>query len=182
MKKITTLASAVVLSMVAGSSFAAVLDVDATLSATITGAGTGTQTGTGTGTYDTATQILSLDTTYRVSNSGLASGVMDQTGKTIIDFSAMSGSNEVLTCNKVSGFLNLCSFVPSGPQALETITGTWESFQAISVYSGATTTQNWEVTSLTPPPSTVPVPASAWLFGSALLGLTGAARRRIAKA
>ena len=31
----------------------------------------------------------------------------------------------------------------------------------------------------TPPPSTVPVPAAAWLFGSALLGFFGFSRRKV---
>jgi hypothetical protein len=45
--------------------------------------------------------------------------------------------------------------------------------------SGATantTTINWNIAGIDPP--AVPVPAAAWLFGSGLIGLAGAARRR----
>lgn len=173
MKTLATFASSAILAVAASTASAAVVDVTYSLNATITGAGTGSQTGTGVGTYDTATQLLTLTTTYSVSNSGLISGSMDQTGQTLVDFSTLTGSNEVLTCNKTSGLFDLCSFVPSGPQPIS-VTGTWDSFVAVSTFSGATTTQNWAVTSVSP----IPVPAAAWLFGSAVMGLVGIGRRR----
>jgi hypothetical protein len=46
-----------------------------------------------------------------------------------------------------------------------------------------TTTINWNLVGVDPPaPSAVPVPAAAWLFGSGLIGLVGASRRRTKKA
>lgn len=42
-----------------------------------------------------------------------------------------------------------------------------------------TTTINWNLVGVDPP--AVPVPAAAWLFGSGLIGLAGAARRRTKK-
>ena len=41
-----------------------------------------------------------------------------------------------------------------------------------------TTDTAWAIFTPTTPPSAVPVPAAAWLFGSGLLGLTGIARRK----
>lgn len=43
----------------------------------------------------------------------------------------------------------------------------------------STTTSNWQVSGSAAAPA-VPVPAAAWLFGSGLLGLAGAARRKLA--
>lgn len=49
---------------------------------------------------------------------------------------------------------------------------------------GCTADVNWDNVSFTAdvlnPPSAVPVPAAAWLFGSGLLGLVGVARRKAA--
>ena len=175
MNTVTKLAASASLVLATNLSAAALLDVTATLSAEITGLGSGSQSGTAVGTYDTETQILTLASTYEVVNTGTFSGSMDQTGETIIDFGSLSGSNEVLTCEKTGGTFNLCSFVPSGPQTLSSVSGDWESFVAVSQYSGATTTQTWTVVG-----SPVPVPAAAWLFATALIGLSGIARRRTA--
>lgn len=55
-----------------------------------------------------------------------------------------------------------------------TVTATDTSGSGIS---RNTTTINWNVVGIDPP-AEVPVPAAAWLFGSSLVGLAGAARRR----
>jgi hypothetical protein len=57
-----------------------------------------------------------------------------------------------------------------------TLTGTDTSGSGIS---RNTTTIGWTIDGIDPP--AVPVPAAAWLFGSGLIGLAGAARRRSKK-
>lgn len=58
-----------------------------------------------------------------------------------------------------------------------TLTGTDTSG---TILSRNTTTIGWTIAGIDPP-ADVPVPAAAWLFGSGLIGLAGAARRRSKK-
>jgi hypothetical protein len=61
-----------------------------------------------------------------------------------------------------------------------TLTGTDTSGASLS---RNTTSIGWQIAGIDPPaPAAVPVPAAAWLFGSGLIGLAGAARRRAKKA
>lgn len=183
MKKFATLASSVVLSIAASSSHAALYDVALDLNATVSGGGGGSQTGSAVGTYDDITKIMTLDFSATVVANGffgIGKGTMNHTGQSIFNFSGTpSGTNEVLTCVDVSG--SNCGSVPAGPQALQSVSAlsaeaVGGTFQSVSVYLIATTTQNWTITAFDAQP--VPVPAAAWMFGSALLGLTGVARRK----
>ncbi len=182
MKKLMTLASSVVLAMAANSSFAALYDVEVNLLGTVSGGGGGTQSGTGFGVYDDVTQIMTLSYDARVVANGLfglGRGTMDQTYEGIFNFSSLTGTNEVLSCSNVSG--SACSFVPDGPQTLQSVSPiNWDllTFVTTSTYTVATTTQNWTITSYQAQAPEVPLPAAAWLFGSALAGLAGVARRR----
>ncbi len=173
MKKLATFAAASALALSAGTASAAIIDVTAELSATITGIATGTQTGTGVGTYDTDTQILTLNMEYEVDTTfGPLQVLQDQTSIVIIDFSAapIGGTNEITSCVD-NGTYAGCAAVPVGQVAFGTVAGTWEAFETTGSFAGANTIQNYTI-------SAVPVPAAVWLFGSALLGLTGVTRRR----
>lgn len=181
MKKFATLASSVVLSIAASSSYAALYDVELTMTGSISGGGGGSLFGSATGTYDDVTEIMNLTFAQEVTSNGffgIGQGVADQTGVSVWDFAANTGTNTVNTCVNSSG--NSCNQVPVGePQTLQSLTDinfNTMTFTATSFYLVATTTTNWTITSYTP--QVVPVPAAAWLFGSALLGLTGLKRRK----
>jgi hypothetical protein len=182
MKKLMTLASSVVLTMAANTASAALFDVQVNLSGTVVGGGGGSQSGTGFGVYDDVTQIMTLFYDARVVANGifgLGRGTMDQSYKGIFNFSNLTGTNEVLSCTNISG--TACSLVPTGPQTLQSVSPiNWDlmTFITTSTFTIATTTQNWTITSFQPQAPEVPLPAAAWLFGSAIAGLAGVARRR----
>ena len=178
MKKLATLASALVLSAAAGSASAAVINVSASFTGTMTGAAVGTQTGTGTGTYDDSTGILTLDTAYTI--NAVAYGVLpvqqNQTALTVANFNTNIATTTIYTCQTLPGYSDLCGNVPLNAPTNSSITsGNYLSFVSSASNSGANVITTWTIT---PEVSEVPVPAAAWLFGSALLGLTGVSRRR----
>lgn len=181
MKKLTTLASSLVLSVAAGAAHAAIYDVTVDVSGVVSGGGGGTQTGSGYGTYDDSTQVMTLTTDATVVANGLfgfGKGTMDQTFTSYFDFDSLSGTNQVTSCSNISG--TACSLTPTNAQTLDSVSPIdWNAmtFTTVSTYTIATTTQNWTITSFESQ-SQIPVPAAAWLFGSALLGLTGVARRK----
>lgn len=139
------------------------------------------QTVSGTGTYNEATNTFTFTKATGAVNGGGAS-VQTQTSST-----CANGST---------------SFLGKVCDSFATASKNWEGLQLTFVFSedrlnfaGAlkatdtsgsglsanTTTINWQISGSTPAPA-VPVPATAWLFGSGLIGLAGTARRRKAAA
>jgi hypothetical protein len=135
------------------------------------------QTVSGVGSYNEATNTFTFTKALDARNAGGAS-VQTQTSST-----CANGKTSILG--------KVCDSFATASKA-------WEGLQLTFVFSedrlnfagalkatdtsGAslsinTTTINWQISGSTPAPE-VPVPAAAWLFGSALLGLAGTARRR----
>ncbi|HSB94891.1 MAG TPA: hypothetical protein VLC91_00470 [Spongiibacteraceae bacterium] len=151
------------------------------------------QSFSGIGSFDAATNAF----TYSFLNSivnGSGGSVQTQTsatckdgntspaGKICAGYAAVSKSWEGLALSLV--------FSTDKNWFYGALTGTNTSGSGAT---GNTTTINWQVSgvssycdvlapdcvqSLPPPPSYIPIPAAAWLFGSSLLGLTSVARRK----
>lgn len=98
-------------------------------------------------------------------SSSCANGATSALGKVCTSFSAASKNWE--------GLSFLFTFDSIKYAFTGTLTGTDTSGSGLSAN---TTTINWNIAGQDPP--AVPVPAAAWLFGSALIGLAGASRRR----
>ena len=136
------------------------------------------QTVSGVGVYNEATNTFTFTKALGPVNGGGAS-VQTQTSA-----SCANGQTSVL--GTVCGSFNSASKNWEGLKLNFVFTENRMSFSgslAASDTSGSgltanTTTINWQISGLTE----VPVPASAWLFGSGLLGLAGTARRRKASA
>lgn len=180
MKNITTVVSSLALSIAAATAQATVYDVTLDMSGSVSGGGGGSLFGTGVGTYDDATEIMTFTFDQEVTSNGLfgiGKGVAQQVGDSVYNFATNSGTNTITGCSQISG--SSCGFVPlDQPQTLQSLSDidfNAMTFVGVSKYQVATTTQNWTITSFTP--QVVPVPAAAWLFGSALLGLVGVNRR-----
>lgn len=60
------------------------------------------------------------------------------------------------------------------PDEVNKVGGTWANFLSADATAKTTTFGHLSIA-----PAAVPVPAAAWLFGSAVVGLAGAARRRL---
>jgi hypothetical protein len=108
--------------------------------------------------------------TQTQTSASCANGQTSILGKVCTSFAAASKNWEGLTF--LFTFNNSTKYSFTG-----SLTGTDTSGTSIS---RNTTTINWTIAGIDPP--AVPVPAAAWLFGSGLLGLAGAARRRSRKA
>jgi len=181
-------ASAVTLFLVSAASQAAIIPVNISVAGTIAGAAAGTSNGTYTGTYNDATgQILA---------SGSINPLTAYTNAIIgtnIDVTDLTGTSTVTSCSSAPGvFIDLCAGnagygvpptnigdVSSMPITVNTVDSSGNgSFTTVSVSANATVTSVYTVAAVTE----VPVPAAAWLFGSAILGLVGVARRRKAVA
>jgi hypothetical protein len=130
-----------------------------------------TQSFSGTGAYDEATNTFTYNFMNNTVNTGGAS-VQTQTsascangqtsllGKVCTSFTQATPAWEGLALNFV--------FAEDRLSFAGTLQGTDTSGTGLT---SNTTKINWQV-------QAVPVPAAAWLFGSGLIGLAGAARRR----
>jgi hypothetical protein len=130
----------------------------------------------GVGSYNEATNTFTFNYFNTTLNGGGAStysetaaatcanGQTNILGKVCASFASATKAWEGLALNFV--------FAENRSSFSGTLTGTDTSGTNLS---RNTTTINWQV-------SAVPVPAAAWLFGSGLVGLAGAARRRSKKA
>ncbi|HSB96376.1 MAG TPA: VPLPA-CTERM sorting domain-containing protein, partial [Spongiibacteraceae bacterium] len=96
-----------------------------------------------------------------------ANGATAVAGKVCAQFSLASKPWEGIALNLV--------FSEDRTTFAGTLTGTDTSGTGATAN---TTTINWQVSGTQPAAPAVPVPAAAWLFGSGLVGLAGAARRR----
>jgi hypothetical protein len=135
-----------------------------------------TQTVSGVGSYDEATNTFTFVNPMGEVNAGDAS-VHTQT-------SASCANGQTNFLGKV------CTSFTQATPAWEGLTLSFVFSEDRSAFAGSliandtsgsgltrnTTTINWQVA------AEVPVPAAAWLFGSGLVGLAGAARRRSKKA
>ncbi len=164
-----------VLATFASTSSAELIYLTLHLNGTISGGGTGIQVGTGhSAYYDTVSEILTVDWLLleTVTATGMPEGTSLQQGTSIFDFSTLTSTTQIDSCAVQSG-TNICQFLDFTPQD-GVISGTWESFNNAYAYGGANYDQDWFIG------TEVPVPAAAWLFGSALLGLGAMKRARAA--
>ena len=130
------------------------------------GAGTcgagGTGTGVGTMTFDTVTNILS----WNVSHSGLSSAVTDAHFHGPALPSQNAGVQVGLSSSPAMG-----STVISPAQASDLLSGLWY----INIHSNAF--PGGEIRGQV---NVVPIPAALWLFGTALIGIFGFTRPKLA--
>jgi hypothetical protein len=111
--------------------------------------------------------------TQTQTSSSCANGQTSALGKVCTSFGTASKAWEGLTFGFEFNNFTYFSFIGA-------LAGTDTSGSGLS---RNTTTINWNLVGVDPPvPSAVPVPAAAWLFGSGLVGLVGASRRRTKKA
>lgn len=103
--------------------------------------------------------------TQTQTSSSCANGATSILGKVCTSFSTASKDWE--------GLSFLFTFDSTKYSFSGALTGTDTSGSGLS---RNTTSINWNIAGIDPP--AVPVPAAAWLFGSSLIGLAGAARRK----
>lgn len=144
--------------------------------ATQTADGTATVTLDGGGAFSSITMDLSIVTTS-------SAGVATVTSTSTFDATG-TGTNEILTCVGISQVCDNAGVgvvTATNPQSLDfsdltNITWFTQIQKPSPIVAGgtATVTLNLAATEV----SEVPVPAAAWLFGSALVGLAGVGRKR----
>ena len=195
MKKISAILTATALSVVAAQSQAALFNVSASGSTSIVGAASGSSNGSGVGILDTDTGILtfSLSSTSLTEFGAVGSGAIATDLDLEIDYSfdlgAVSGTSTATSCLQNGGLVaNACNNVAIGVASDAGLTALNGSYAAIGdafSLDGVTTAGGGAVTNtavysftVDSAVSEVPVPAAAWLFGSALLGLAGVGRKR----
>jgi len=174
MKTIKTFASAAVLTMAAANanavsvSVSSAADILALPGATISGVGSGDLVG-GVLTYDlVSTTDLGAYGTAVVTSSGTWS-----------EGSPGTSTASILSC---SGAMIACGQVALGPQAPGVSVESPLAFGTgpgdVTVWTIAGDGVSLGDTTMTATVAAVPVPAAAWLFGSALLGLAGISRKK----
>ena len=160
----------------ASASQAALYDVSIDISGDISGNTTGTISGAATGTYDNISGDLvftgSLETVIPAFN-------MDTIFGTEGTINGTSGSVVYTSCDP-NGGNNFCGLTTlNSPLDVafnsNTVDATGNGV-ITSVLSNGNSTSNITFSVSAAPVSSVPVPAAAWLFGSALLGLGGVRR------
>ena len=172
----------------------ATFDVSDTGSSTYSGVPTTSQAYSGSGVLDdsgtlTITMSGTIDASLWVyANYGVASSTYTTTYTGTFDgsiFTATGGTSTVTACSMITAGVagNICDKTPlDTPSDLSGVSG------SVSLASGGTVNISGSSSGVvvaiadtfSNPVATpaVPVPAAAWLFGSGLLGLGGAARRR----
>lgn len=189
MRNITKMLAASALAVAASASQATVYDVTVGVTGTISGSLTGTVSGTATGTFDSATNALVFNGDLGLS----VPSITDLTVGTSWAANGLTGNQTYTSCHFNSGAFDLCAGVPSinlPPLTLNTpidmgltsnsVVDGNGVMTAAYVFGSGTSGANLDVTyNVTGTPvSSVPVPAAAWLFGSALVGLCGVGRKR----
>lgn len=194
MRTIHTLLAASILAATGAANAATVGTFDYSSSGAISGPSlgvTGTSSGSGSAVLDDTANTLTLTGSSAISTN--LGGAQNVTDTTVFNgayaggvFTASSGSQTVSSCSGACGSVTLNS-----PSAFSTVTGTVAAsatggalhttstqFNGLVSVANDITFSNFQGTTTTPP--AVPIPAAAWLFGSALMGLAGTARRRLA--
>ena len=148
----------------------------------ITGIATGTGAGSGTGTFDDAgTLTISSDTFTNIPAFAATATVTSSTtyNGTITGTTFTSDGTTAADTIACTGAALICGQLGTLPTT--GVAGTSTVF-AVDINTGGGWTDvtvngpvNLNTTSTLSP---VPVPAAAWLFGSALLGLAGVSRKR----
>lgn len=169
---------------------AAVIAVTVDINGTAYATADSTITGTATGTYDNVTGEFSFTGTY---NS--VSQYSNYSADAIWTGSGLSATQENTSCTHNSGIVNACNGLASfnvpplpinSPYDIGLEQNTLDAggngilYSNYLVNEGQTSEANYQVTyTITGGPvPEVPVPAAAWLFGSALVGLSGLAKRK----
>lgn len=163
---------------------AAIIPMNLTIEGTRTGFDPGTLTGSGTGSFNTVTMTLSWDGFNHLSTEYL-NAFVDDTAWFNLD--SYVGEITAVTCTNNDGPINMCMSVAFLPQLLRGVsvlknTGTEIILNHLHVFEAVAGSPSTEITIdttytffLAQP---VPIPAAAWLFGSALIGLVGIGRKR----
>ena len=170
MKTIKTFASASVLAMAATGAHAAPVSVDTFANIILLPGATLVGTGTGDLTGGVLTYALTQTT-----NLGLyGTAVVEMTG-TWTDGNPGAGTTNILSCTGAAIACGQISIGDQGPSASVGPLSMSETDVTVFTVAGDNTIgdMTWTIT-----PSAVPVPAAAWLFGSAILGLVGVGRRK----
>lgn len=175
MKKLATLASAAVLAAVAAQANAAVYDVSGSFNVPVLS--WNIPFSVNSGTYDDVTGQGLWNITSQLEAGGIIGGgtiTFDQT----FTINAATGTGQFFAPTGCVGPLGSCAGL--GANFVGTVVAT-----PVPLGEGP---QIWTVTTgfgsvvfrpeLTMQPSEIPLPAAAWLFGSAVLGLAGVGRRR----
>ncbi|MCX2980977.1 VPLPA-CTERM sorting domain-containing protein [Halieaceae bacterium IMCC14734] len=146
----------------------------------ITGAADGTGSGTGTGAFDDSGTLTISQDTYTNIPAFYATATVTATavyGGSITGTTWTADGTQLGETSACVGAALICSTLPVGEApapgtnpifSVDINTGgSWSTFTPGIVNINATATL-----------SPVPLPAAAWLFGSALLGLAGVSRKR----
>lgn len=185
--KISTLLAASALTFVAAQASAATHTISGTGSLLATASNTNSfvnSTYVYIGEGDLSGNAFSFTLEQQVSNLFGVNTAQIYTAGTF-DITTGVGSQEIIGC---TGNANVCG-------GIDPVVGTPSAFtpySAVNIANGATldwdtitmgqTVPNFglfdSISNLSASPSAVPVPAAAWLFGSALLGLAGIGRNR----
>lgn len=181
------LLAASILAGFASVSQAAVVAITVDISGTAYATSNSAIIGTATGTYDNVTGQFTFNGTYNA-----ASGFSNYDADAIWTGTGLSATQENTSCTHNSGLVNACAGLAAygvpplpinAPYDIGLASNSLDAGGNGVLYSdyvvnvGTSAEANYQVT-YTISGSPVPVPAAAWLFGSAVLGLVGVGRKR----
>ena len=187
------LAATATLALSASYSHAALYNLNVNWLTSVTGCSNCSGNGSGAGTWDTATNIIAFTGTEAMHidfNDGTAISDGSVTRAFKIDTDALIYNYVTTACND-GGANTICGSAaqeigaerPLGdkiymmtPTQQQTTGFVWDGVRAIRTLQTSVQYRQFTFSDVTLAP--VPVPAAAWLFGSGLLGLAGAARKR----
>ncbi|WP_101759882.1 VPLPA-CTERM sorting domain-containing protein [Oceanicoccus sp. KOV_DT_Chl] len=187
MKKFSVVLASTALAVVAAQSQAALLEVSLSINGTVSGAAiggaTGSITGSGMGALDSNTGIISFSSVVNsvtpVTNVFIHYvGTIDTIAQTTsyISTACIEGGGILPNCGgRLLGYPEVIGHVSETFSGAASGVGDVLTLVAVSDWGSgisAVTTYTFTV------PNPVPVPAAAWLFGSALVGLAGIKRKK----
>lgn len=187
MKMLAKLFAVTVTAAISSVANAALYDVSVIIDGVVSGALDGTVSGMAVGTFDSQTNDLLFSGAYNL----VVPSIADITVGTDWVVNGLNGTQTGTSCSS-SGSFDLCAGIPAfniPPFPLNTPADMGLTVNTVSNGSGLLTAGftlgsgsnlTYVDISYSLVGSPVPVPAAAWLFGSALLGLVGAGRRRTA--